>query len=135
MTKFASGFSRIVSVLMIASVLAVAATLAATADDGFLSSIDDMPLPAGVSENEDMMMVFDKPNGRILRTVATGRIDPDAARTFYTDSLPQLGWRAMTASPQDGLLFEREGERLEIDIAPVSGGQTEIRFSIEPIDG
>lgn len=101
---------------------------------GYLDAIEDMPLMEGLTETGEGGIVFDKPNGRIVRSVATGKVTPDAVRKFYIDTLPQLGWLRLKKLELIGdlLIFRREAERLEIQIVPGSGGMTEVRFSIEP---
>lgn len=101
---------------------------------GYLDAIEDMPLMEGLRETGEGGIVFDKPNGRIVRSVAEGRVPVNDVRKFYIDTLPQLGWvrRQKLELIGDLLVFRRETERLEIQTVPVPGGMTEVRFSIEP---
>lgn len=101
---------------------------------GYLDAVEDMPLMEGLHETGDGGVVFDKPNGRIIRTVATGNVAPASVRHFYVETLPQLGWKRQKKLEliKDLLVFRREGERLEIQTVPETGGATEVRFSIEP---
>ncbi|MBO6636033.1 hypothetical protein [Parvibaculum sp.] len=102
--------------------------------EGFLDAVEDMPLMEGLAETGDGGIVFDKPAGRIVRSVAEGDVAPPAVRAFYIETLPQLGWTRAAEYELIGelLLFRREGEQLEIQIVPVSQSHTEVRFSIEP---
>jgi hypothetical protein len=102
--------------------------------EGFLDAVEDMPLMEGLAETGDGGIVFDKPAGRIVRSVAEGDVAPSAVRAFYVETLPQLGWTRAAEYELIGelLLFRREGEQLEIQIVPVSQSHTEVRFSIEP---
>ncbi|MEP0707841.1 MAG: hypothetical protein ABJL17_14520 [Parvibaculum sp.] len=102
--------------------------------EGFLDAVEDMPLMEGLAETGDGGIVFDKPAGRIVRSVAEGDVAPSAVRAFYIETLPQLGWTRAAEYELIGelLLFRREGEQLEIQIVPVSQSHTEVRFSIEP---
>ena len=101
---------------------------------GYLDSIEDMPLMEGLKETGEGGIAFDKPDGRIVRAVAEGRVADADVRRFYTQTLPQLGWtHARNIELINGLLvFRRENERLEIQIVPQKGELTEVRFSIEP---
>tara|TARA_R110000824_G_scaffold118960_14_gene272061 strand:+ start:178348 stop:178755 length:408 start_codon:yes stop_codon:yes gene_type:complete len=101
---------------------------------GYLDAVEDMPLMEGLSETGEGGIVFDKPNGRIVRSIAEGRVTTANVRFFYTDTLPQLGWVRLKKLEliDDLLIFERETERLEIEIVPQSDGMTQVRFSIEP---
>ena len=102
--------------------------------EGFLDAVEDMPLMEGLVETGDGGIVFDKPAGRIVRSVAEGDVAPSAVRAFYIETLPQLGWTRAAEYELIGglLLFRRDGEQLEIQIVPVSETHTEVRFSIEP---
>lgn len=101
---------------------------------GYLDAIEDMPLMDGLSETGEGGIVFDKPNGRIVRSIAEGKVSPAAVRRFYIDTLPQLGWvrHQKLELIKDLLVFRRETERLEIQTVSKTGGMTEVRFSIEP---
>ncbi len=101
---------------------------------GYLDAIEDMPLMEGLTETGEGGIVFDKPNGRIVRAVAEGKVAASQVRQFYTETLPQLGWTRAKKLELIGdlLLFRREGERLEIQTVPERDGGTEVRFSIEP---
>lgn len=106
---------------------------------GFLDAVDDMPLMEGLSETGEGV-AFDKPDGRIIRAVATGGVTPGAVQRFYLETLPQLGWSLAGNGARSGsgqLVFIREQERLEIYLDPHSqttsqDTSTLVRFSIEP---
>lgn len=108
---------------------------AARAADSYLDDVEDMPLMQGLAETGDGGIVFDKPSGRIVRSVAEGDVAPSTVRAFYVETLPQLGWTRAEQYELIGelLIFRREGEQLEIQIVPVSDSHTEVRFSIEPL--
>lgn len=101
---------------------------------GYLDAVEDMPLMKGLRETGDGGIVFDKPNGRIVRALARGNVSPSDVRGFYLRTLPQLGWNRAEKLElfADLLVFRRESERLQIQAVPVAGGMTEVRFSIEP---
>lgn len=110
---------------------------AALAAGGYLDKVEDMPLMDGLSETGDGGIVFDKPTGRIVRTVARGDVAPEKVRAFYVETLPQLGWTRNERLELIGglLIFGREGEKLEIQIVSQSSdavARTEVRFSITP---
>ena len=124
--------------LMLAAFMALSAMFAApmpaSADGGYLSAVDDMPLMPGLAETGDGGIAFDKPTGRIVRAVATGDVSEKDVRSFYVGTLPQLGWEREKKLELIGdlLVFRREEERLEIQIVPEGAAHTEVRFSIEP---
>lgn len=134
--------------------LALAATLAATlatgftaggamAETRFLKDIEDMPLAPGLAEVEGEGIVFDKPEGRIVRALARGDVPAAAVRGFYVKTLPALGWAGVGAGTGTGtgagvLSYARERERLEITIespGPGAGkgdGPVTVRFALQP---
>jgi hypothetical protein len=87
----------------------------ATAAEGFISIIDDLPLMTGLVEVKGSALVFSTPQGRIAE-VSVKSTSGEAARpknvvAFYALTLPQLGWKAAGASS-----WVREGERLRLAV-------------------
>lgn len=110
---------------------------AAVAADGFVSEIDDLPLPAGFEEIENRGFVFDKPAGRIVEAYASGSLAREKVEGFYLDALPQLGWRRRgAATAEEGgardFEFQREDEILLITITE-SDQRVFVRFSLSPV--
>lgn len=132
--------SRMIALLLVAALPFAAALLSpvllgpAMAQEKYLDAVEDMPLMDGLHETGEGGMVFDKPNGRIVRTIAEGRVGLTSARRFYENTLPQLGWvrHKKLELIGDLLVFDRESERLEIEFVPIAGGVTQVRFSFEP---
>lgn len=112
----------------LAAFLAVFALLSgpATAADRFLSHFDDLPLPAGLTEQPNSVL-FEADGGRIIETSAEGKVEAAAIRRFYDQSLPQLGW---TKSGEGR--YVRENESLTI-VAGEENGNTIVRFSLAPV--
>lgn len=104
--------------LLLASLLGTA-----PAHAEFLSVSDDIPLMTGLAETPDGTMIFDVPDGRIAEVTASGAANKAAVRTFYGDTLPQLGWRAA-----GGDAWVREGEQFRLEF-PEPGL---VRFVIAP---
>lgn len=102
----------------------------ATAAEGFLSVIDDLPLMAGLVEVKGSALVFSTPQGRIAEVSATGRsgdaTQPKKVVAFYAWTLPQLGWKAESASS-----WIREGEKLHLAV-DVKEGTLTAQFSLTP---
>ena len=93
---------------------------------GFLAGTEDIPLMPGLRNEANTLVVFDKPQGRIVEVEARGKVTRDAVEKFYAASLPALGWTA------DGkLAWQRDGEGLRLDI---KGGDGALRvgFSLAP---
>lgn len=115
---------------LLAALLGGLAAFARAQDAHFLSTIEDLPLMPGLTEDADRSMVFDAPSGRIVETFATGRgVGKDQVVDFYARTLPQLGWRA-----DDGARFVREGEVLVLEFAE-GGPALTVRFALSPADG
>ncbi len=96
------------------------------ADGTFLAGAADLPLMPGLRELPEMAMVFDKPDGRLVRAMAVGKTEQTALWRFYDETLPQLGWHRL--GPGN---FIRDGERLHIT-AKKSDGALIVRFAIAP---
>jgi hypothetical protein len=108
---------------------AFAARLApAGAEDapGFLAGTEDVPLMPGLSNDESTLVVFDKPQGRIVEVEARGKVTRAAVEKFYAASLPGLGWR------KDGERgWKREGEGLRFAFKG-HDGDLRVAFSLTP---
>ena len=104
-------------------VLAFVAT--ASAADGFVPGIADLPLMPGLGAAADDAFVFDSPSGRIVQASATGAVTRARVEAFYAETLPQLGWR------RDGAGWRREGEVLRLEIA-AEGAAVTVRFDLSP---
>ena len=116
-----------------ALVLAAAPSAGTAAPDGgapdaaaYIDRIADLPLMTGLREVPDAGVTFDKPAGRIVEAFAHGAVTPAAVRSFYRETLPQLGWRR-TGTDR----FAREGERLTLDYLGERGDLT-VRFTLQP---
>lgn len=94
----------------------------------FLQAIADVPLADGLSEQAEPV-VFESDQGRVVQTTAVGNVASTEIASFYTASLPPLGWKPVDAI--DALSFERENEQLSITIRePASAGPVTVRFEL-----
>lgn len=119
---------------MMKRILVLGALLLAAAPalaEGFLQALADVPLMPGLSEAAGAV-VFDKPDGRIVSVRAAGDVSTDAARVFYREALPQLGWQPTAVDGAAGLVFDRAGERLEIDFGRADGGLI-VEYRLRPL--
>ncbi len=98
----------------------------ADAATGFVTGIPDLPLVAGLTEDTEAGLVFDKPSGRIVEATASGPLKRAGVVAFYVETLPELGWRRV-----EELAFAREGEVLRIAISG-DDGDLIVRFSLAP---
>ena len=98
---------------------------AALARDVYLSLAPDIPLAPGLSEFDGGQLVFDKPEGRIVRIEAE-RVSAQgvngAVPNFYRETLPNLGWKLNSGDntgdkiDDNVLTFQRGGETLLISV-------------------
>lgn len=103
----------------------------ATSSPQFITGADDLPLMPGLKETPGRSMVFDKPGGRIVEAQASGSMAWPQVVTFYSSTLPQLGWVG-TENVEHGLRFQRDDEILTIQLDGNDGGDALIGFRIAP---
>ncbi|HZS82792.1 MAG TPA: hypothetical protein VFA50_07960 [Stellaceae bacterium] len=95
-------------------------------ETGFVAGTEDVPLMAGLHNIEEALLVFDKPEGRIVEAEARGRVKRAAVEKFYAATLPELGW---TADGRDA--WRREGEGLRIEFKG-RDGDLRVGFTLSP---
>ncbi len=100
------------------------------AADAFVQGVDGVPLMPGLQQTDADALMFDSPWGRVVEAYASGSLPRDRILTFYSETLPQLGWQ-----PRGPALFEREGETLLLEFpASAAAGTTTLRISVKPAD-
>lgn len=134
--------SRLMKILRILPVILFISALGSVSDAApahlsFLAGIEDVPLMPGFKELADSLVVFDKPDGRIVLSEAEGKAVWAGVRGFYLDILPQLGWKLeaeVAAGATPSLTFTREGDRLKIEAPAVNlqRPSVKLRFSLTP---
>lgn len=93
----------------------------------FFSSIQDMPLMPGLTELSDQMVVFDKPEGRIVESLAVAETgSADDIENYYEEVLPQFGWNRIARNS-----FIRGEERLNLAFETREGRQL-VRLTLTP---
>lgn len=81
----------------------------------------------GLIERSDATLVFDKPGGRVIESVAEMQsLSDDQVRQYYASSLPQFGWEM---AGQD--IFIRQNEALELAFENDSGHEI-LRIMVSP---
>ena len=120
-------------IILAVAIVAIARMVGAAsrADDGFLTVADDLPLMAGLVENVEAGVLYDKPSGRIVEAYASGALSAYDVVRFYASTMPELGWRRQRMVATNDLEFERDGERLTIEVRQLAGELT-VRFSLAP---
>src|SRR4051812_13216000 len=119
---------RLAAVLVLIALAAVGPSSSAGAEEtaGFLAGTEDVPLMPGLRNDESTLVVFDKPEGRIVEVVARGKLGRTQVEKFYAAALPPLGW-----VPDGKLAWRREGERLHLDFKG-RDGDLKVGFSLAP---
>ena len=93
----------------------------------FFESIQDLPLMPGLIERADATLVFDKPEGRVIESVAEMQsLSDEQVRQYYASSLPQFGWEM---AGED--IFVRQNEALQLAFESDSGYEI-LRIMISP---
>lgn len=93
----------------------------------FLSVLPDVPLPANVIEIADSQIDFDSPDGRIIQVSAQGAMTKKAILDFYEETMPELGWEAISSNE-----FLREKERLTLEFSS-QNQHIFIQFELSPV--
>lgn len=96
------------------------------AADGFLSTLEDLPLAPGLTEDGAAGLSFDSAAGRIVEAYARGDLSEDQVLDFYSETLPQLGWTRESATE-----YRRSGERLRLDLTQ-GGEELTVHYSLSP---
>lgn len=117
---------NIVLAAFLATALAMPSAASGQRSDGFVAGVTDVPLMPGLREIPEATLVFDKPDGRLVRAAARGQGRRAALWEFYAETLPQLGWRRLGRGH-----FVRDGESLRISVEK-NGSNLIVRFAIAP---
>jgi hypothetical protein len=134
--RIASGWrndvSRLFRHLALAAAIAVAPAAPAHAAD-FLKAIEDVPLPAGMTETPEPD-IFESNQGRIVRTSISGNIPCNDAEAFYAKTLPALGWVLQPEKVEGvSMRLKRGNEQLTLVTICITGDgpfTTQISFEL-----
>ena len=93
----------------------------------YVPGTEDIPVYHGFMAINDNIMAYDSVSGRIIDAVFYSENVPVRnVQEFYDTTLPQLGW-----SKQKSQIYERDGEKLKLNIIERSG-KTLLKFTIRP---
>ncbi len=80
----------------------------------FVEGLEDIPIPEGLEQIENGSLNFGNEEIRLIETYLSSKnLSFDKVVSFYVETLPQMGW-TLKKQKNNKLLFEREGETLEI---------------------
>lgn len=106
----------------------------AYAQTTYFAAIPDLPVATGLVETPNELASFAASDDAGLVIVAArGPADANGVRSFYMNSLSQLGWAYEPSQREEDLMFMRGRERLIIHIEP-QGAETYlgIRLIVRP---
>lgn len=107
--------------------LSVSLSAQAESNVAFFSSLEDVPIAPGISELQEQTVLYDKPEGRIIESVASmNEVSQSSVLSFYHRTLPQMGWNKIS-----GTRFYRETEFLDI-VFENNDGQNFVRVLVKP---
>ena len=98
-------------------------------DDPGLEDLSGIPVMEGLVEDFSHRVIFDKAEGRIIRTLLVGNVAPDQAVSFYREVLFQLGWIGENAG--NGLVYTRDEEHLTLTFSDTE--PLEVTVSLRPL--
>jgi hypothetical protein len=107
----------------LATALVVSAMLTACAGNlprPVRSEFEDIPVPKGLTYQQDESTVIETPTVKAGRHVYRGRLELDSLTTAIRNTLEATGWRhvSSTKSSQHGAtqVYEKEGDSLQVQI-------------------
>ncbi len=112
---------------IVAAFWLIGVTADSAAAGQFVPGIVDLPLMAGLVAKPESTLHYDTPSGRIVDVHASGNLNRLQVAKFYSDTLPQLGWMAMSPG-----VYRRDDEILKIVIKKSEAGPISVRFSLVP---
>ena len=118
----------LIAVLMVA--FGLLATVANAEEPPNLEGLVGIPVMAGLVEDLDQRIIFDKPEGRIIHVVLKGDVSLDEAFRFYQEVLYQLGWKLPQDRTMHSLIFNRDQEYLTVSAVQVE--PLELIFDLKP---
>ncbi|MFT3728442.1 MAG: hypothetical protein QM759_11515 [Terricaulis sp.] len=105
---------------------ALAMAAPAYADTRYFTELSDVPMPSSFAEINTVG--FDNAQTRLVVADAAGAQNPTDVRSFYTESLPALGW-SQSPTTDGSLVFVRGRERLLLDVSE-AGGRTHLHVQL-----
>src|SRR5215472_11376192 len=93
----------------------------------FVPGTEDLPLMKELASVVGTDVVFEKPEGRIVEATARGKVSKSAVRSFYGETLPQLGWKPAASADT----WTRDTETLHL-VFEGRDGDLWVTFSVVP---
>ena len=96
-------------------------------ENNSLKFIDDIPVMDSMNIEPEFSFSFDSPYGRVIILIATSSDNKEQIKHFYSQVMPQLGWKAINE------IYQRGDEKFQV----ISSNKLESviwRLSISPLD-
>ena len=121
--NFTKSFCRV----FFAALLFLPSAVWAETEAVFFNALEDVPVAPGMEELVEQTVLFDKPEGRIIESVAyMDDVTQEQALDFYHSVLPQMGWNKVSRTR-----FFRETEFLDI-VFEDHEGKNFMRVMVKP---
>ena len=106
--------------LTTALVVSVILTACASTPRAVRSEFEDIPVPRGLTYQQDASTVIETPNVKAGRHIYRGRLELDSLTTAIRNTLEANGWRhvSSTKSSQHGTtqVYEKGGDSLQVQL-------------------
>src|ERR671911_678333 len=106
--------------LTTALVVSAMLTACATTPRAVRSEFEDVPVPKGLTYQQDASTVIETPNVKAGRHVYRGRLELDSLTTAIRNTLEANGWRHVsgTKTAQHGTtqVYEKGGDSLQVQL-------------------
>ncbi len=100
----------------------------------YIKILNEVPLMDNLYEVTDSAIFFDKPDGRIAEVIYfSDSLSIDDVKSYYIETLPQLGWSRTDETSESILAYRREQEIFTIMISK-SDGELVVKFNIFPYE-
>jgi hypothetical protein len=84
------------------------------------SEFEDIPVPRGLSYQQDKSTIIESPSVKAARLVYRGRVEPISLGLSMRQTLEANGWRhvSSTSGPKSGMIqvYEKGGNSLQVQI-------------------
>lgn len=107
------------------------ASAALEVSEDFVQGSEDIPLLVEMEKMFDESLGFDSASGSIMSSSYESKISLEKVGNFYRKTLLQMGWK-LVSSDSKKLAFERENEKLEIELLQ-QNGKNVVKFFISSV--
>ena len=84
------------------------------------SEFEDVPVPAGLSLDQDRTTIIESPTVKAARLFYKSRIKPESLALAYRSSLEAIGWRHVSSTTSSGKgttqVYEKQDSSLQVMI-------------------